>query len=92
MSEESSQGRIISIDEGFVKSQLSSVVRETCEETLNKMLDAEADELCGAKRYERSKERVDTRAGRDPWRLCLIAISFSSLFHHRKPKYHYSII
>jgi len=27
------------------------------------MLDAEADELCGAKRYERSPERQDTRAG-----------------------------
>ena len=27
------------------------------------MLDAEADELCGAKRYERSVERLDTRAG-----------------------------
>ncbi len=63
MSEERSQGRIISIDEGLVKSQLSTVVRETVEETRNKMLDAEADELCGAKRYERSKERVDTRAG-----------------------------
>lgn len=63
MSEESSQGRIIRIDEGLVKSQLNTVVRETVEETLNKMLDAEADELCGAKRYERSGKRVDTRAG-----------------------------
>ena len=27
------------------------------------MLDAEADELCGAGRYERSADRVDTRAG-----------------------------
>lgn len=25
--------------------------------------DAEADELCGAQRYERSPDRVDTRAG-----------------------------
>lgn len=63
MNEERSQGRIINIDEGLVKSQLSTVVRETVEETLNKMLDAEADELCGAKRYERSEKRVDTRAG-----------------------------
>lgn len=63
MSEERSQGRIIRIDEGLVKSQLSTVVRETVEETINKMLDAEADELCGAKRYERSEKRVDTRAG-----------------------------
>jgi len=63
MSDERSQGRIISIDEGLVKSQLGSVVRETVEQTLNKMLDAEADELCGAKRYARSPDRIDTRAG-----------------------------
>jgi len=30
---------------------------------LNKLLDAEADELCGAGRYERSPDRIDTRAG-----------------------------
>jgi len=63
MSEERSQGRIISIDEGLVKSQLEDVVRETVEQTLNKMLDAEADELYGAKRYVRSPDRIDTRAG-----------------------------
>lgn len=63
MSDECPQKRIISIDEALVKSQLGEVVRETVEETLNKMLDAEADELCGAKRYVRSKERLDTRAG-----------------------------
>ena len=33
------------------------------EETLNGLLDAEADRLCGAGRYERSGDRVDTRAG-----------------------------
>ena len=35
----------------------------TVEETLNAMLDAEADQLCGAGRYERSHARQDTRAG-----------------------------
>jgi transposase-like protein len=39
------------------------VVRDSVEETLNGLLEAEADELCGAKRYERSPDRVDTRAG-----------------------------
>jgi transposase-like protein len=39
------------------------MVRESVEETLNTMLDAEADAQCGAKRYERSPERVDTRSG-----------------------------
>jgi transposase-like protein len=27
------------------------------------MLDAEADELCGAKRHQRGQQRLDTRAG-----------------------------
>ena len=57
------QGRIIKIDEALVKRELGAVVKETVEETLNKMLDAEADELCKATRYERSEKRVDTRAG-----------------------------
>jgi transposase-like protein len=33
------------------------------EETLNKMLDAEADQLCNAQRYQRTEARTDTRAG-----------------------------
>jgi Transposase, Mutator family len=33
------------------------------EETLNAMLDAEADRLCQAERYERTEARKDTRAG-----------------------------
>ena len=39
------------------------MVRGTVEETLNAMLDAEADEMCKAQRYEHSPDRVDTRAG-----------------------------
>jgi Transposase, Mutator family len=38
-------------------------VRGTVEETLNALLDAEADRLCNAQRYERSAARRDTRAG-----------------------------
>ena len=33
------------------------------EETLNPLLEAEADQICDAERYERSADRVDTRAG-----------------------------
>lgn len=33
------------------------------EETLNAMLDAEADRLCRAERYERTEAHKDTRAG-----------------------------
>jgi len=63
MDHEGPQRKIIQIDEALVKRELGEVVRETVEETLNKLLDAEADELCGARRYEHSPERVDTRAG-----------------------------
>jgi transposase-like protein len=63
MNQEGSQEKIIKIDEGLVKRELSDIVRDTVEETLNKLLDAEADELCGAGRYERSPDRIDTRAG-----------------------------
>ena len=45
------------------RDHLGEMVRGTVEETLNAMLDAEADRLCGAARYERSEARQDTRAG-----------------------------
>ncbi|HWU44551.1 MAG TPA: IS256 family transposase [Bdellovibrio sp.] len=54
---------IIQINEELVKDQVGEVVRETVEETLNKLLDAEADQLCNAQRYQRSADRTDTRAG-----------------------------
>ena len=56
-------GEVIAINEAMIKDHLDKVVVKTVEETLNAMLDAEADELCGAKRYEHSPKRVDTRAG-----------------------------
>jgi transposase-like protein len=54
---------VIRIDESQVQSHVDQVVRATVEETLNSLLSAEADELCGARRYERTPERLDTRAG-----------------------------
>ena len=54
---------VIKIEEEKIRSHVDEVVRDSVESTLNELLDAEADELCGAKRYERSAERVDTRAG-----------------------------
>lgn len=55
---------VIRVDEGQIQVHLDQVVRDTVEQTLNALLDAEADALCGAKRYQRSPDRVDTRAGR----------------------------
>ena len=56
-------GEVIRIDEARIKDHLGEMVRGTVEEALNSMLDAEADRLCGAARYERSEGRQDTRAG-----------------------------
>jgi transposase-like protein len=54
---------VITIDEGQLKNHLDQLVRQSVEQTLNALLEAEADQLCGARRYERSPERLDTRAG-----------------------------
>jgi len=51
------------VDEGKLKDHVDEVVRSSVEETLNGLLDAEADQICRAQRYERSPERVDGRAG-----------------------------
>ena len=56
-------GEVIQIDEARIRDHLGEMVRGTVEEALNAMLDAEADRLCGAGRYERSEGRKDTRAG-----------------------------
>ncbi len=56
--------KVIRIDENEIRGHLDEMVRGTVEETLNATLDAEADEMCQAQRYERSADRVDTRAGK----------------------------
>jgi len=53
----------IEVNEEAVREHLGEVVRATVEETLNSLLDAEAERLCNAKRYERTPERQDSRAG-----------------------------
>jgi putative transposase len=56
-------GNVIRIDEERIRDHLGRIVRGTVEDTLNGLLDAEADRLCGATRYERTEARRDTRAG-----------------------------
>ena len=56
-------GKVIQIDENQIQQHLGELVRGTVEETLNQLLDAEADQLCHAARYERTRARRDTRAG-----------------------------
>ena len=55
--------KIIHLNEDAVRNHLGQIVRSTVEQTLNEMLDAEADRLCNAEKYQRNEARTDTRAG-----------------------------
>ena len=65
--EEDSKGTVLSnvirIDDDRVRNHLDKIVRGSVEETLNTLLDAEADRLCNAGRYERTEARRDLRSG-----------------------------
>lgn len=64
MSEDTSTARAaLRVDEAKFKNHVDAVVRSSVEETLNELLDAEAEQICGAQRYERSTDRVDSRSG-----------------------------
>ena len=56
-------GPVVQIDDERIKEHLGEIVRGTVEETLNALLDAEAEHLCGARRYERTEARKDYRSG-----------------------------
>ena len=56
-------GEIIHLNEEEVKAELGEMVRKTVEDTLNALLDEEANEITQAHRYERTENRLDTRAG-----------------------------
>ena len=53
----------IKINEKEIGDHLNQLVRQSVEDTLNSLLDAEADAICNAGRYQRSPDRLDTRAG-----------------------------
>lgn len=54
---------IVSFDEKAIKNELRELVRRTVEDTLNGLLEEEADDLVGAERYERTANREAYRAG-----------------------------
>ena len=54
---------VVAIDEQGLRSHVSEVVRQRVEGTLNGLLDAAADALCQAKRFERKAQRASTRGG-----------------------------
>ena len=54
---------IIQLNEDLIKHDLKDLVRSSVEETLNALLDKEADELVNAQKYERSSDRQGYRSG-----------------------------
>ena len=55
--------KIIQFDDAMFESKLDALVRVKVEQTINAMLDAEADEITNAARYERKTDRKAFRAG-----------------------------
>ena len=54
---------IVSFDDEAIKGYVGKLVAKTVEETLNALLDEEADQLVNADRYERTDERQAYRSG-----------------------------
>lgn len=54
---------MIQLNEDLIKNNLKDLVRNSVEETLNALLDHEADELVRADKYQRSAERQGYRSG-----------------------------
>ena len=56
-------GNIIQLNEDLIKNNLKDLVRDSVEETLNALLDHEADELVRAGKYERTGDRKGYHSG-----------------------------
>lgn len=55
--------RIVQLNEEVIKGQLKELVRGSVEETLNELLEQEAEKLTQAARYERNEARQGYRSG-----------------------------
>lgn len=55
--------KIIQLNEGVIKEELKDLVRKSVEETLNELLDKEAEMLTNAGKYERTADRQGYRSG-----------------------------
>ncbi len=58
-----SDEKIIHLNEGAIKSELKDLVRNSVEETLNGLLEQEAQVLTNAAKYERTEDRQGYRSG-----------------------------
>lgn len=65
----STSGNIININESKIQGFLDERIKESVEDTINGLLEAEAERICGASRYERTDARKDTLAGSYPRKL-----------------------
>ena len=55
--------KIVQLNEEIIKGQIKELVRGSVEETLNELLEKEAESLTQAARYERSEVRQGYRSG-----------------------------
>lgn len=55
--------KIVQLNKAVIKSELKELVRGSVEETLNELLEAEAEKLTQAARYERNEQRQGYRSG-----------------------------
>ena len=55
--------KIVQLNEEVIKGQIRELVRGSVEETLNELLEKEAESLTQAARYERSEARQGCRSG-----------------------------
>lgn len=55
--------KIVPLNEEVIKGQLKELVRGSVEESLNELLESEAEKLTQAARYERNEQRQGYRSG-----------------------------
>ena len=55
--------KIVQLNEEVIKGQIKELVRGSVEETLNELLEAKAEKLTQAARYERNEQRQGYRSG-----------------------------
>ena len=71
--------KIVQLNEEVIKGQIKELVRGSVEETLNELLEKEAESLTQAARYERSEARQGYRSGH--YDRCLTTTSGDVTLH-----------
>ena len=66
--------KIVQLNEEVIKGQLKELVRGSVEETLNELLEQEAEKLTQAARYERNEARQGYRSGHYDRNLSVIQL------------------